>query len=434
MGIPRFSERQLLSFILLATFLLHLPALFTYPNYVHDEVYFAEFAKNLAYGNGTIFDVHPYLQKDITAASILLFGNNPVGWRLPNMLAHVFLVWAVFLLAKELFQGDSRRHAQRRGGWQEKGKNFWFSFFPTIHNPLPLVAATLTATETMLFTLGTFAMIDIWAPLFIVLSWLFVLRLLRDVSGRNVLLAALSIGLAAASKWPAVPLAAIAALAFFSIARRYRPVKVAIIFLAIASLAYLASFIPMAARGNNPVIWHQQALNYHLTLNATHPYFSHPWTWPFNLRPVWFAYEGGEGWVKGVLAVGNIVVFWPLIPAALFTLVYSLWERRKHSLLFSWKQRTQKEKKWMVLLAASVLLFWLMFFPLRATTAYNIAPVLPLGIILITGLLGQLNRKWLTFGYVAAAVAFFLFFYPLLTGIVIPDWFYRWHIWLPGWI
>ncbi len=411
---PRFSERQWLSFILLAVFVAHLPALLTYPNYVHDEVYFAEFAKNLAYGNGTIFDVHPYLQKDITAASVLLFGNNPVGWRLPNMLAHLALVLSVFLLAKELFQkkGASAKQFPYSGiqPFQRKIKRGLIS--------APLVAATLTATETMLFTLSSYAMIDIWAPLFIILSWLFIIRLLRQPRGRNFLPAAVSVGLAAASKWPAVPLVAIAVIVLAHTARLYHPekVKLVVLFVLIAGAVYLASFIPMTARGNDPVNWHQQALNYHITLNATHPYFSHPWTWPFNLRPVWFAYEGGEGWVKGVLATGNLVIFWPLIPAAVVVLL----RKRKEKIVSA--------------LAISVLLFWLMFFPLRATTAYNIAPILPLGILLITGLLEQLGRRWLTIGYVAAAVAFFIFFYPLLTGIVIPDWYYRLHIWLPGWI
>ena len=51
------------------------------PKRVFDEIYFPVFASKYLEGE-RFFDLHPPLGKFIIAASIALFGDDPIGWRL----------------------------------------------------------------------------------------------------------------------------------------------------------------------------------------------------------------------------------------------------------------------------------------------------------------------------------------------------------------
>ena len=41
-----------------------------------------------------------------------------------------------------------------------------------------------------------------------------------------------------------------------------------------------------------------------------HPYQSSWWTWPLDIRPIWYLYEPVDGAVRSILMLGNPVVMW----------------------------------------------------------------------------------------------------------------------------
>src|SRR3990167_6021805 len=90
----------------------------TEPNhYYFDEVYHAVTAKAYADNNpaaynpfspapkeGTAYDwLHPPLAKLIQAGSIKIFGDVPLGWRLPSVIFGTAIIPATFVLAYILF-------------------------------------------------------------------------------------------------------------------------------------------------------------------------------------------------------------------------------------------------------------------------------------------------------------------------------------------
>src|SRR3989344_8039306 len=114
------KERLAIVFIIFLTiFSLALRAYrLTEPNhYYFDEVYHAVTAKAYADNNksaydpfapapkeGTAYDwLHPPLAKLIQAGSIKIFGDVPLGWRLPSVIFGTAIIPATFVLANILF-------------------------------------------------------------------------------------------------------------------------------------------------------------------------------------------------------------------------------------------------------------------------------------------------------------------------------------------
>jgi len=199
--------------------------------------------------------------------------------------------------------------------------------------------------------------------------------------------------------------------------------------------------------------YHQQAIQFGLTLRTPHPYQSQPWDWMVMTRPVAFFYEGyaspaggpshycpktgctGPTWSQEVLAIGTPAIWWGAILALAFCLGWWLLHR-------DWRAGA-------VLCGAAA--GWLPWFPLVTRTkfyyyALEFEPFLILAITLCLGLIiGQASatilRRSIGAGlagaYLLTVLLMFYYFYPLLAGKVIPysDWLS--HIWYrigKGWI
>ena len=109
---------------------------------------------------------------------------------------------------------------------------------------------------------------------------------------------------------------------------------------------YAASYLPLVTRGHlrvaepspNPlrsledlargarqlVEEQQQVWSYHANLDATHPYFSEWWKWPWLVRPTWYFYEQKGEFVRGIVAIGNPALWWLCVPATLWSLLTGL--------------------------------------------------------------------------------------------------------------
>jgi dolichyl-phosphate-mannose--protein O-mannosyl transferase len=193
-------------------------------------------------------------------------------------------------------------------------------------------------------------------------------------------------------------------------------------------------------------VYHKEMVHFGVTLTATHPYKSQPWTWFVMSRPVsfdWRSFTDAAGlheaaknttgpYVQEVLALGNPAIWWVSVPAMLFCLGWWLTRR-------DWRAGV---------VVLGVMAGWATWLPFMARTkfyyyALEFLPFLILCIVLCLGLLigpvsASLRRRvWGTTiagVYVVAVVVVFYYFYPILSDKVIPYSSWLSHMWYAGWI
>lgn len=91
----------------------------------------------------------------------------------------------------------------------------------------------------------------------------------------------------------------------------------AALFVLLPLALYLASYLPLGLGTPQYTLadwWaaQQSMYAYHSALNATHPFESRWFTWPFDVRPVWY-YMGGElpqGMAASIACLGSPLAFW----------------------------------------------------------------------------------------------------------------------------
>ena len=199
----------------------------------------------------------------------------------------------------------------------------------------------------------------------------------------------------------------------------------------ITTVIYLLTYIPFWHDGTNSGVGHASLrdlltlqsvmYHYHHDLKATHPYSSAWWTWPLELRPVSYYYHVFSGItppnevVAEVLALPNPIM-WIVqivtIPAAA---------------LLAWRSR----HKGVILCVAAYFFQWLPWIAsTRIDFQYNFYPNTAIICLCTTYVLLQLWRgaeakrskpmKIAIAGYLAACLAFFVFFMPILNGQHMP--------------
>ena len=312
------------------------------------------------------FVVHPPLGKWTIALGEYLFGMNPFGWRIMMALLGIA---AVVLVHRTMLRLSGNAYTAAAAG-----------LFMAIDGLAIVLSRTALLDQTLMFWIvvtfhalvrdrdhyrHTLALRRYSAPI----SWVRAVRPWR-------LLAIVAITAAMSTKWSALWFAlAFAALAFTwdAVARRRAEVDgrrgwlADLAWLAVALVVgvvgYLASWIGWFRstdawdRGWLPgssslphwmtqwvpqsisqalrafVYYHQQALQFHVTLTSDHPYKAAPYWWPLMLRPTSFTYESYTRGQHGctaqscsmeVLALGNIVLWWTasLVVTALVVLPF----------------------------------------------------------------------------------------------------------------
>jgi len=199
-------------------------------------------------------------------------------------------------------------------------------------------------------------------------------------------------------------------------------------------------FIPEAMRS----WWHYQyeAFHFHDTLMKSHPYQSHPLTWPFLGRPVSYYYPAGisEGEYgcqvascsREVLAIGTPALWWMMIPLAF-------------GLAARWVSRRDWRAAALLLLMSVSVLAWIPS-DLQSRTMFLFyalpsVPFLCLGLALVAGwLLGAAGTRRRTVAsagvgvYTSLVVSNFIYLYPVLAAVTIPyaEWYHR--MWFRSWI
>ena len=387
-----------------------------------DEIYHARTAYEYVHGLDIYEWTHPPLGKLIIAAAVKVFGMNTFAYRLPGNIAGILMLIVIYVFAKRLFK--ETRYAA--------------------------IAGILLAADGMHFVQTRIATVDSFLVLFIMLSYLFMYQYITcDDQGSiwpklgNLLMSGVFLGLACATKWNGTYTAAGLAVIFF-IDFFYRCFKVGshhiwkqqalkillcciIFFVCIPIGIYLLSYIPFMLAKENPLkeLWTLQIkmYNYHSQLKATHPYSSPWYLWPLTIKPVWY-YDGEvkEGMVSSIALHANPFIWWTGVAAVLYAIKEIIVERKKE---FGF-------------LAIAILAAYVPYaFIPRIMFLYHYFPVVPMMILVITGVLqvicearkGEGFSKW----YTVIAVIVFVFFYPIYSGLLIPSWYAMLTEWLPQW-
>ena len=391
-----------------------------------DEIYYVPAAKTLWALDRPVNIEHPLVGKELIGLGIRLFGDTSFGWRFPSTIAASAVVMGVFAI-----------------GWL------------TFRRVRPaLVAAVLTIVDMTVFVQARIAMLDGFMAAFLILSVAAMLWAMRGpgwVRSRTAL-AGVLLGLAAGAKWTAVPFLAFAGLAVIVI--RVRGGRLAgrdlesalyargqthwpgvatlplLLILGVFSIAaYFASFAPAFFYATDPLDF-THLLPFQATMYAQqtqvlppHTYQSSWWSWPLDLRPIWYLYEVADGAQRGVLMLGNPAVIWGGL-VAVGACLYGWW----------------RDGAWRLLGVAALWIGALGIFIVIPKSLGFYYYYYPASIFLSLALAAAFDHfawarerrldEWFTI----VAIGLFGYFYPIVSAQALagPQSFQYW-MWLPTW-
>ncbi len=346
-------------------------------------------------------------------------GFNTFGWRIAACIFGTLCIPMMYLFARRL--------------WPNR--------------VFAIAAATLVCFDGMFFIQSRIGMIDIFPVFFILLSYFLYLVHIQSRTPRSSLVSLVALGvvlgIGIASKW--IVLAAFASIVFLMIvraiwlkfARSDDPViphglawptylaVAAVALVAIPAAIYVESWYPFFARGQfhtlaDLIDYQKQSYIYHATLKATHPYGSPWWSWPLLSRPVLYYAEythlGIDHWtgqqlISRMANLGNPWIWWTSLPCVA-ALPYFIIRHRSFP-------------------AAVILLgFITQYLPWsqisRVTFMYHMFGGLIFMVLALAFVLAQIAERLRPPGQIAlvgsflgVAVLFFLYFYPIWTGLPI---------------
>ena len=443
--------------------------------FVFDEVYFANDARDDLAGCD-YFDPEPPLAKLIIAIGIKLFGFNSFGWRMMPALFGTALVPLMYLLARQLL--TVRFFAIAAGILTAfDGMTFVESRTAVID----IIPITLTVLAYLVFhlhlnadnpvrqrwtivltglTLGLAAgakwtTLAAYAVIILILAFRLIVRWTRydrATAGTAMLSLALL---------PAV----VYALSF----TRYLMIRHGITNLPQAPLAFSPFHFNLGAAWTDIAEWHRQTWLYHINLKADHIFYSPWWSWPLDFRPVvyYYASQGlgvdqstGSTLVAEIFNLGNPLTWWAAtfsligIAAGLPWLIRDYVEQRRSARTSTTAEASNLDDAGAgpvdqrlyasIFILVAFLAAWLplsrvprglflyhmlgglpaMFLALALTLTYlkSLRGVLP-------GLALRINGAVPAIAYLLMVVGFFLYFYPLWTGLPLTADALNSHIW-----
>ena len=375
-----------------------------------DEIYHGRTGYELLHAMPVYETTHPPLGKDFIMIGIAIFGMTGFGWRFSGTLFGVLLVPLAWCFARRL----------TRKTW------------------VGAAAGALLALDFMRFAQSRIATIDIYGTFFILLGAYCMLWYCQSVLAKGVggsllpmALGGVAFGLGCASKWTGIYAGAGLAVLYLGVlyARwRQRPpqfwrefrlagVGGILFYVLLPFVIYLAAYLPY--------LWYDPGFDlndwwncqtymywYHSTLEATHPFESRWYTWLLDLRPVWY-YQNthlAEG-LKGSIAGLGGPVLW-LAGLAAVQLLY-------------WRQASGRGGRacaGVLILYATQLVPWMLV--ARCTFLYHYFPSSMFCLAALALVLARMPErigKPLAVGLCAASAALFIWFYPVLSALPVPE-------------
>lgn len=394
--------------------------------FVFDEIYYVPAAKILWSLDHPFNIEHPLVAKELIGAGIRLFGDTSFGWRFFSTIAASAVVMGVFAIT-------------------------WL----TLRRLRPAVfAAILAIVNITVFVQARIAMLDGFMAAFLVLAiaaMLWAMRGPRWVRSRMAL-AAMLLGLAAGAKWTAVPYLAFAALAIVAI--RIRDARAAgrdlesalyargqphwpgvqtltlLLILGAVSLGtYFVTFAPAFFYARDPLTL-ARLLPFQLQMYAEqtqvlppHIYQSDWWSWPLDIRPIWYLYERVDGAQRGILMIGNPAVLWGGLVAVLACL-YGWWRDASWRLLGVAGLWIGSYAIWIII--PKSLGFFYYYYPCSIILSVVLAAAFDH--------FDWTRRRRLDELFLAAAIGLFGYFYPIISAQALagPQSFQHW-MWFSTW-
>ena len=428
----------------------HVPARTSHMDEMYfDEIYHARTAYEHIHGIRPYETTHPPLGKILIGIGIQLFGMNPFGWRFIGALFGVLMLPLMYVFAKRIF------------------KKTLYALIPT----------ALFALDFMHFAQTRIATIDSYSVFFIMLMYFFMYLYTETNYNRQPLrksllplaLCGISFGLGAATKWLCIYAGfGLALLLFIQMVKRYREYAYAkqelgkdeklsvqrrafladvnrdylhktfvtllwcvLFFIIVPGIIYLLSYIPHTqvvegAYTFEDILKNQTSMfHYHsdLTVVEPHAFRSEWYLWPFNVFPLYFF--SGKGYPAGLMSriftMGNPLVWWGGICSVIALIVIRIRKGAFGRRVF-----------FISIAALSQYVPWMLVS--RETYIYHYFATVPF-MILLMGVLAKYliehtkHGKKAVFIFLGACLLLFVVFYPITTGTVIPDWYWKMLSW-----
>ena len=437
--------------------------------FVFDELYFANDAHKDLLGQDYI-DPEPPLAKLIIAVGIKLFGFNSWGWRFMPALFGTALVPLMYLLARQLL--TVRFFAVAAGVLTAFDGMTFVESRTAVIDIIPITLAvlaylifhlhlnadtawrrrwTIVATGVVLgLALGAkWTTLAVYGTIVVVLLFRLIVRWTRYDRGTGAV-ALLSLALLPAIFY---------GLTFI----RYLSITHDITHLAQPALSFAPFHLDLGSAWTELREWHWQTWHYHITLTAPHIFYSPWWSWPLDFRPVvyYYANQGlgidqstGSALVAEIFNLGNPLTWWAATAALIGmavgvpALIQDYRSRHRldpaeaagHDLAGPLDQRLYSTIFILIAFAAA----WL---PLsrvpRGLFLYHMLGGLPAMFLALAlaltnlrslrgrlpGLALRLSGAVPAYAYLLMVVAFFVYFYPLWTGLPLTSDALNSHVW-----
>ena len=386
--------------------------------HMFDEIYRVTRAELFLNNQVFIVDQPPFGRYPMILG-ILLFGNNPIGWRISQALCRTLLIPISYFIGKNVFK--------------HKYAGLLMVFFTTFN--LSFLAYSRIGVVVML-------------ELFLVSTsfLLFILSIKDDTRNSKLLfcLSAILTGLAISTKWTALCLLPIYWLwiktkaNIKSIFPERLPCK--ILFLMIVFSTYLFTFVGEKRNWEyyhqaygmhnssflgSVISWHKLAIGSHTREGVSHPYSSKWYTWPFMYKPV-LLYQDIDTvnkQITSIMGLGNPIVWWLGDLAILFQLFLLLFKREKTIIFllgayfisflpYAFIQRSMFLYHYLISLFFQMLILEYTFANLYKEKVF-LRPVLSLLLVLI--------------------MFVFFYFYPFINGYPVSESEYFQRLWFKSW-
>ncbi len=379
--------------LVLISLVLHLINL-SWPDWqIFDEIYYFNWGKDYL-ASRYFFDVHPPLGKLFISLGLFIFNNSLFGARFFQAVIGSFSIYLIYYLANLLFKNKTAG----------------------------LFAAILFSLETSIFIESRFALINIFIIFFTILSYISFWTYRENAKLKYFYYSLIFASLAISVKWTGASILAVYAifiiwdsktrkLFFLNFKKGF---KHFLIFLILSLLSFAMPYVLIFSidyiKGENVVEWHKQAYNFHKNLKGNHPYASKWYTWFLDIRPIWLEFkQTPESYVVGINEVGNPIILWAGTMSIIFNLFWAIVKRNKALLL--------------VLLTIFISTIpWI--FISRESFYYHFIPIIPFVILSLTYMMYVMYVRWklyfVSIGIIVFALTFFVWYWPLLNGILIP--------------
>lgn len=425
-----------------------------------DEIYHGRTAYEFIKGYQVYETTHPPFGKDLLSLGILLFGMNPFGMRFMHVITGILLMITLFFLGRQVLSSRFGAYATMALGMMD--------FMPFVQSRYSTIDTTSVLFIALMFlftvkyvkdqelkpgvrnSLGTIILIFVSAGFAAATKWTaiygiggvvvcFTLVEIRKFLAYRRERAKLAVKLPKRVVSKGGKVKRLAKPSTFEIQTRSEMGKLAksfwlknfgttllvalLLFMIIVPVIYALTYIPFLGTKNvdlfsgvgiQEVLRSQRDMfDYHAKLNATHPFTSHWWSWPFNFKPLWI--YGGDhpapGMKSTIVSMGNPLI-WFLGIVGLMILVYQLLVNRRFTIYHA-----------VFVCFFSVYLPWVLV--TRIAFVYHYYPCLPLLYLFVAMLFEpfwKLKKQGRQFVYVAGALCLILLmmFYPAISGLEAP--------------